>query len=540
MLTINMLSEHFGGRLAVPATLSKTTRFSWMAPISAEEQAESEPFDESRAPKTSKKAPILQGFTLYCGTSRAVSSLLSRQPTAFTLIIQSTDEEYVQPETITARTLVLMHRGSFASAMEKLGQIFAKYGRWTDSMKSTLIEGGGYQELLDCSEEVFDDFISVNDSAYRLLGHTSRIPAYDPVAVHLVEKGYHSKETIDGFRRNRALQRWKVQTGIVKVESTLTVKDPTLSYVFRMHGDYFVHAVLQCTTRNMTEGLVDRFQILIDHIKQYVRQDWKLQHRFNADYTHIISELLLRKPANPNALQVQLDRIGLKRRSRYIVYVVEMEKSEGDASSLLGYSTWRLLEYIPLGKASIYGGNLVLLVDLGDDEEEGSVEPQLLAYLDKFGGNAGASTVFDDVTDLSFAHKQALLALHYALRAPDTLERLCQKERRGIIHRFGLYLGDYLVDSRQHDEALVGFCMRKNPVSLIAACDAKQGTDDLRILYYYLRYERKASTVSTLLHLHRSTLLYRIERLQAKFGLDLDDPAVRDEIMMGYRTITGE
>lgn len=540
MLTINMLSDHFGGRLAVPASLNKSTRFSWMVLLSEDLVDEPEFVEPYVRPKTTRRASALRGSVLYCGTPKAVSALLARQPDAFALVVKSSDGEYEQPSTTTSRTLLLMHRGTFASAVETLGRLFAKYGMWVNSMKSALIEGGGYQELLDCSEDVFEDFISVNDSAYRLLGHTSHVPYYDPVACHLVEKGYHSKETVDGFRRNKAIQRWKVQTGIVKVESTLTVKDPTLSYVFRMRGDYFVHVVLQCTTGKMTDGLVDKFQVLIDHIKLYVRQDWNLRHRFNADYSHIFAELLTRRPANSIETQGQLDRLGLKRKSRYMLYVIEMEAGEGDASGILGYGAWRLLEHVPFGKACIYGGKLVLLVDLAEEGVEDAVDPQLLAYIEKFGGQVGSSRVFEDIADMSFAHRQALLSIHYACHASETFERRCRNVEDGRIHRFDFCLGDFLLDAKQHDAALVDFCMKDNPVRRIAALDAERGTDDLRILYCYLRYERKVSAVSELLHLHRSTLLYRIERLQTKFGLDLDDPAVRDELMLGYRVMSSE
>lgn len=101
-----------------------------------------------------------------------------------------------------------------------------------------------------------------------------RCPADDEAAAYLVEKGYHSKETVDKFKKYHAIQRWKTQVGIQRIERTLVVAQPTLSYVFRMHGSYFVHVVLQCTHSRITEALVDRFQMLIDYMEVYARHDW--------------------------------------------------------------------------------------------------------------------------------------------------------------------------------------------------------------------------------------------------------------------------
>ena len=122
------------------------------------------------------------------------------------------------------------------------------------------------------------------------------MPADDEAAAYLVEKGYHSKETVDKFKKYHAIQRWKTQVGIQRIERTLVVAQPTLSYVFRMHGKlYFVHVVLQCTHSRITEALVDRFQMLIDYMEVYARHDWSSQQQFGTASSKVLRDLVMGK-----------------------------------------------------------------------------------------------------------------------------------------------------------------------------------------------------------------------------------------------------
>ena len=36
------------------------------------------------------------------------------------------------------------------------------------------------------------------------------------------------------------------------------------------------------------------------------------------------------------------------------------------------------------------------------------------------------------------------------------------------------------------------------------------------------------------LHVHRNTLMYRIERMQERFAIDLDDAVVRRNLLLAY------
>src|SRR5699024_9955178 len=67
--------------------------------------------------------------------------------------------------------------------------------------------------------------------------------------------------------------------------------------------------------------------------------------------------------------------------------------------------------------------------------------------------------------------------------------------------------------------------------------DAKKGTDHFHTLRVYLENERNLTLVSSLLHVHRSTLQYRIEKLEELTELPLDDAELRFYLLCCFRLL---
>ena len=68
------------------------------------------------------------------------------------------------------------------------------------------------------------------------------------------------------------------------------------------------------------------------------------------------------------------------------------------------------------------------------------------------------------------------------------------------------------------------------------AHDSSHTTEYARTLWVYLRHERNLVGASEDLGIHRNSLIYRIKRIEEMIpDVDLDDPEVREHLMMSYR-----
>ena len=57
----------------------------------------------------------------------------------------------------------------------------------------------------------------------------------------------------------------------------------------------------------------------------------------------------------------------------------------------------------------------------------------------------------------------------------------------------------------------------------------------MEIFWQYLSCERNATIVAERLHLHRNTVLYRIDKIQKRFDLDLSSQGVREKMLVDFK-----
>lgn len=63
---------------------------------------------------------------------------------------------------------------------------------------------------------------------------------------------------------------------------------------------------------------------------------------------------------------------------------------------------------------------------------------------------------------------------------------------------------------------------------------------NLLLLYHYLNTERNISLTAKRVHMHRNSVIYRLQRIQDVLNLDLDDPDVRLRLMITFKILRME
>jgi len=95
---------------------------------------------------------------------------------------------------------------------------------------------------------------------------------------------------------------------------------------------------------------------------------------------------------------------------------------------------------------------------------------------------------------------------------------------------------DYLVRQLTTEQvSLITSSYAGSIVGAIAEHDAQAGTDNYEFLHSYLMLERRTSTVADALHMHRNNVSYRIGRIEELYDIDLDDAALRIDLLVAYR-----
>ncbi len=410
---------------------------------------------------------------------------------------------------------------------------------WQDRMKSSMLQNGSYQHLIDCSEDILGNFISLTDLSFRLLGWTRGIMPDDEVSRRLVEKGYHDAETIEVFREHRLFDIWERQGGLTVYEESLTAQTESASYIFRMQGTYFVHVIMRFNRRARTAALMDTFDIFIAHLETLVRRDWRERRGGGPVYTRTLAGLLSGKLTESTAIGEELAVAGIRREASFTVLVFSPGDSSGRAAaSERHYFMSRLEGEFPDEKIIEYGSTLVLVhqgVPTGDGgASPGEARADLLSrtslFLNLHRGACGCSDIVDSAFDLRFAYQQACFALSRSAVPP----RMPAEGAVPLVLPFDACYLDFLLFGREENRDLDLFCRMRGPVARIARDDEAEGSGNLEVIVTYLSYERRATQAAKALYLHRNSLLYRIDALQRRYELDLDSCAFRQAFLIEY------
>ena len=144
----------------------------------------------------------------------------------------------------------------------------------------------------------------------------------------------------------------------------------------------------------------------------------------------------------------------------------------------------------------------------------------------------GVSNTFDCLWNLPTAFDQALIA-------SDVSSRLKAFRNDPHISRFRFF-SDNLI----YHIVSAGFCavpevfensFITRALAILREYDSQHRTETARILRLFLENERNATDVASIMHMHRNTVLYHIERISDLLGISLDDPDTRLQLLLAFK-----
>lgn len=384
--------------------------------------------------------------------------------------------------------------------------------QWESRMTRSTIAHGTFQDFIDAGEGIIPNYITVTDSAFRLLAYTPYQISDDPWLIDLVEKGYFNKEQIDRFRRSNALARWEAQRMTVYSGTEHYAQYPFINHVFHLDDGSFVRMVMSLSNEPYSQGLFDLFEVLVGHMEDLIANSQRTRRaRFshNADF---LASLLAGQPQNLEYAAAQADRLGIFSDTPLVVYALQPGKGQG---ANLWYLAGEINLMLPDCLVARYDGCLYaalkcLPYKLDDDITRAD---KLMDDLgERYSTQVGRGAVTQGLRSVEMAGKQARQAIELA--------RAVQQSSQ--LNTFDSLVAAYLVRGDLSDGAFVRYSIDHGVLGALRAKDQRDATNDASFLRAYLDCERRIEVTAGRLGMHRNTVRQRAARIQQEFGLDLD------------------
>lgn len=429
------------------------------------------------------------------------------------------------------RVIVLSRDANFNGLIEAIQGLFSRILIWEGSLERTILKGGTLTNLLDISASILGNFMFVSDYNFNVVAWVSSIDSPDDLHRKIIERKCLTQVMIEEKRF-----RLPEDEFFTRPPSKLTSFDRVSFPVYIEHS-YCGSVSMSCNNRPDTQGLRDTFRIMCTSIMPLLQKLWNMQARLNSPSYFFFRRLIQGEKLGASYIESQLDMMGLKTKNRFKLVMLNIDEGENPD---LAMRVVKSVSIMNNGNVHCFPYQDHILVLLSSEGAEGklshrrSVEELVPLVYEPFGVESAMSTVFFDITDLKLAYEQTKLSFKY--RNVIRLERQAEDNpmSEGVL-TFEDTLFYCMCDKPYEAAQFLEFTFSCSVIGILHEEGGDSDVKSLAILWHYLQSERNATQVAQLMHMHRNTVLYHIDKIEKRFDFDLSLKSARDWLVLCFK-----
>ncbi len=485
-----------------------------------------------KMPKTTATRLVLQRPRLYTGEERLIPervyignaselAALQRAVPADTLLLCIGESAHLSALSYD-NVCYVYDDVSLYGLLNAVQGVFDFYDHWESVLQNSVSGKETLANLLNASFEVFHNPIFVNASDFFLVAYSNIIE--DSKSMELLTDPIQSYETMSILKLDPFFNQARGFTDVFSMPDYLTGYRELCVNLFE-HKTFAYRVRVPEILAPLPEGYDALLRYLADYIQLALRQaDISEAHR-----SFSLESLLIGALNQEIRSFAQIERgfsdFGWDPQGEYCFLCIKPAAADRENQTLHFICDY-FEKLIDGAYAFVYKDRIAVLIYLGrfGGTQDEAIDRAVLFLRDSY-LKTGVSTAFFGALDLANRFEQARLALE-----------LGEKRRpERWLHRFQDYALDYVAER----------CMDGLPVELICSPaimtlkrhDAAHETDYLNTLRLYLDSGLNAVQTAKQLYIHRSTFLYRLEKIAEMTGIDLDDRDTRLYLAFSFRLL---
>lgn len=485
---------------------------------------------------------VLCSKTLYIGDTRHLPQKPPHPDQLYHFILLGSEDEAIPPMMgFTANVIVIDQTSCTLSQLYDLMsdgmEAHAKYRRNAEQLTNALLANAGPQHLIDAAFDVFGNPIWVVDSANQLIAH-----AFGP----------NSPDKDSEF--GALIKNATVLGHVPHIEKNDLAR---IEQALAQDGHYrFFHETFQremimrsVRVRGITVGQIvllaqyqpfgPQDQELLRYLTSLLSQELQKSnlHTKNAGdmRAFFLNDLISSRSLSHESIQLWQHDVGFEsQKYLYVAVISPSDDSQRDMAVVASQLQQVLIDSIFL----IRSNELVVLINLNFRlTPDHSIRPSMnmnRAYLieDALRKQAitnrltiGISNMFHDLIETQEHYRQAkkITSIHDRYLEWDVIyfSTAAPMEILHIVH--------------EHDN-LLSYCVPE--LFDLLQVDREENSELTKTLYCYLETVGNTARASALLHVHKNTLLYRLEKIRSILGDDLKSGESFYRLMMSFRILS--
>ncbi len=493
------------------------------------------------------------GAVLYLYASEALTAPRSKSsgsPSGFSIqapaiVVCSCEDEVERFEKLledshdqASQITLVMKTRTNASPLIDLGNLVGNFilsvNGFAASCHQAMSNAGSFQGLVDAAQDYFGAFINITDEHGALLACTTEIEPIDPINKQLVEQGYFSNESVpkdelkNGFLPGRIVSRSGIHVDSLTTSENLDI----ITYVIRVHGQYFAHVAMECAASDLTQGLIDAFEIFTSCCDKFATM--VARHLVAQDFGtgNFMRNLLVEENIDSAFLFDQAEKNAIPTTGHFILVAFAVDYDFRDQLRLF---LQKVDAYIMAPHQTFLYESLICV--LLHSEAYRPIADEFNRLYD-FSFQHGehvmyASDVYLNLSETYLAGKEIEAIRKYQGFVEHV--RLCTNSKKQanvfvFLDAFSFYWSDPVAD-----RSIRAFSIERTLINRIARDDRANETDHLVLLNAYLINDGKAAAIADRFHMHRNGIQYRIDKIAKLYDIDLDDYVTRQYLQAAAR-----
>lgn len=507
MLSVELIAEnmcHFGIKVVVDK--EKDFQFKKVQLLTPEPRSELEP------------------DVLYIGEPKTIRRLPKKQLQDHFFVVR-TDPKDDAPLRAGINALLYDEKYSLGTVTNHLLSLFDRLQTFDYQMRLAASANAGLGRLLEVGKNMLPDAtIVIVDSTYNIIAASRDGNSGNDYVDKVLERGYYDKNSLQMMSAAGYFDISERYTHPLLSLPPNVCNDPVLLRAYTENGTFFSFAGCYFPGRipTMTEEWI--FRRFTDQLDCYYRESG-FYSKSMPRRQQKIHDLLSYGAENPELVRDRARGLHLPEKGSFRLGCIELD--EAASAYRAGYMVQQLHAWSGISTYGVFQYKNDVLI-LFQDWHEYSVADrlgfgerwgELLAMLRKNRAHIGVSLLFTELWQLRIGYDQAKAAI-------DLGQRLDPNE---VDHQYSKY---YLNDMLEYYRGK--FHLDDVAVRYLDRLSNGGGSGDLMLLYYYLSTERNISLTAKQVHMHRNSVIYRLQRIQNALNLDLDDPNVRLRLMISF------
>ncbi|WKY48177.1 helix-turn-helix domain-containing protein [Eubacteriaceae bacterium ES3] len=417
---------------------------------------------------------------------------------------------------IDATILLIDTKLSMHTLFNTLQKIFNLFDHWDAHLQKSVFENGNYQDQINSCEQVLDEWIMLVDHKFHYAAFSKACEELFDDTV--IDEHYNMPiDAVNDFISDQKFQALYDERDIFLYEAiTPDGTDQMLCRNFFNQNTYAGRLIIMLVT-GRDEFLKAYIRSILEHLYYYSNLLFEKYQSLDIKYI-VLNNMreplinLLNDLQNPIG---QWERIALENGWKKADSLQLLQFSSKASYTMNIYSEFLGFEIESQWPGCIslfFDEKLLLLINLNLYKQscKNDFYQQLPLFLRESLLIAGLSRIFDDINGLKTAYQQTKIALETGKIHAST----------AWIHYFDDFAYYQMLKNCTGHFNDQQIC---NPKLLeLKAYDDRKHTEYYQTLSIYFQCRLNASLTAKTLHIHRSSLLTRLERMKKLFDIDLE------------------